>query len=109
YGRNRLLDLARTRRGRYASTVAHALPISEGGLLESVPEQLELDCILNRWFDSTSKRDFISQMTLVDLSSYLPGDILTKVDRASMSVSLEARVPLLDHHLIEFAVSLPDR
>jgi asparagine synthase (glutamine-hydrolysing) len=65
------------------------------------------DALLDRWFEAAAGRDFVTQMTLVDLTSYLPGDILTKVDRASMSASLEARVPLLDHPLVEFAVSLP--
>jgi asparagine synthase (glutamine-hydrolysing) len=51
--------------------------------------------------------DYVSQLQAIDVERYLPDDILTKVDRTSMLVSLESRVPLLDHKLMEFVATIP--
>src|SRR5262249_9749232 len=62
-----------------------------------------------RHLASAPTADPLSRVQYADIKTYLPGDILTKVDRASMANSLEVRVPLLDHHFAEWAASIPAR
>lgn len=57
--------------------------------------------------ETVSSNEAIDRLLYLDSKTYLPSDILTKVDRMSMAASIEARVPLLDHKLIEFVTNIP--
>ncbi|MEH1770970.1 MAG: asparagine synthase (glutamine-hydrolyzing) [Nostoc sp.] len=86
----------------YASLVSHWQAPEEVVIGSS-----ELSTVLsdrNLW---ASLPDFVEGMMYLDLISYLPDNILVKVDRASMGVSLEGRIPFLDHRVVEFAWQIP--
>ena len=77
---------------------------------EEVREQLAaVDSyeIIDQIFARSNANSDVGRIMDVDVNTYLPGDLLTKVDITTMACSLEARAPFLDHHLMEWAASLP--
>jgi asparagine synthase (glutamine-hydrolysing) len=108
--------LRRDRAGERIHKLAHAMDAQNPDYLyyevvsqwtDVVLGAEELPIAITRRDDWPSLDDFVERMMFADQVSYLPDDILTKVDRASMAVSLESREPLLDHRLVEFAWRLP--
>jgi asparagine synthase (glutamine-hydrolysing) len=63
--------------------------------------------LFRHYYDRADTDDLLSRIQYVDIKTYLTDDILTKVDRASMAVSLEVRAPLLDHKVLECAAAIP--
>jgi len=76
------------------------------GFRDKVETEDSLDLLIE-WFESIKEADLLDQLLGVDTMTYLPDDLLVKVDRATMAHGLEARSPLLDHRLVEFCAALP--
>lgn len=113
-----VLDLARP--GGRLGKIADLLGMDHGADLYRMmvshtraPEKLVLGArelptaLIGRDLDWLDDGDFRDYAMYLDMLSYLPDDILVKLDRASMAVSLESRVPMLDHRIVEFALGLP--
>ncbi|MBA2620608.1 MAG: asparagine synthase (glutamine-hydrolyzing) [Acidobacteria bacterium] len=112
-GKNYLYNISLDAVERYIDSVSYFNPMRKKSLyskdfqakLNGAAGAGERD--FKRFADSVQTGNPIDKLLYLDSKTYLPSDILTKVDRMSMATSLEARVPLLDHKLIEFVAQIP--
>ncbi len=107
-----LLSLARSGAQGYAEAVGVTGPEQRHRLYSdrarSALGDYRSETHMHRLMENAPARSGLDQAQYADMKMWLPGDILTKLDRTSMAVGLEAREPLLDHRLMEFAASLPE-
>ncbi len=108
-----LLSLARTGPEGYTDAVSVTGPAQRHALysqrMRGFIGGYRAEEHMERLMASAPAQSGLDQAQYADMKMWLPGDILTKVDRTSMAVGLEAREPLLDHRLLEFAASLPEK
>jgi asparagine synthase (glutamine-hydrolysing) len=100
---HKLADLIDCSRSELYRTLVSHWPAPAGLVIGAS----EPPTLLTELMAQSGDSSFEESMMYWDLMTYLPGDILVKVDRAAMAVSLETRVPMLDHRVVEFAWSLP--
>ena len=110
-GKNFLRHVARDDNGRYLDSVAffqedEKIALYSPGLRRSLGARSAEKSLGSR-FDRFDALPHHSRMMRFDFETYLPDDVLTKVDRMSMAHSIESRVPLLDNRVIDFAATLP--
>lgn len=111
YGKNFLRNVALDADERYVDSISYFSEEKKRGLLsnEFLREVISRDSSeeFRRIYAAPASKKRIDHLLYLDSKTYLPGDIMTKVDRMSMAHSLEAREPLLDHKLIEFVAQIP--
>ena len=110
-GKNFLRHVGRDEQGRYLDAIRFFGADEKSALLTPELQRAidgpDAETRLARHFERLASLPWASQMMRFDAETYLPEDILTKVDRMSMAHSIESRVPLLDNEVIAFAATLP--